>query len=137
MLFTIISRADYVIRECFPQTIIMDEDYILALQLQEQFNQEANSGPQNVTFDTPVQPVSVPAERESVGDENLLLGQWIPKKEESSQSEGSEKWSVVDPRWDMIDPLPDARALFIEFNSRYFGGKLAGVEVRWSPRMTL
>ncbi|XP_077998934.1 DNA-dependent metalloprotease SPRTN-like [Glandiceps talaboti] len=45
--------------------------------------------------------------------------------------------SIVDERWELIDPNPDIRALFLEFNDQYFWGKLAGVEVKWSPRMTL
>lgn len=31
----------------------------------------------------------------------------------------------------------DAHALFLHFNDLYFGGALAGVEVKWSSRMTL
>lgn len=45
--------------------------------------------------------------------------------------------SVVDPSWELTDPNPDVRSLFLEFNDTYFWGKLDCVEVRWSPRMTL
>ncbi|KER20755.1 hypothetical protein T265_10775 [Opisthorchis viverrini] len=45
--------------------------------------------------------------------------------------------SLVDPMWELIDPAPDVRALFLQFNSTFFDGKLSSVEVRWSPRMTL
>ncbi|XP_070577372.1 DNA-dependent metalloprotease SPRTN-like [Ptychodera flava] len=45
--------------------------------------------------------------------------------------------SIVDERWELIDPNPDIRALFLQFNDRFFWGKLAGIEVKWSPRMTL
>ena len=45
--------------------------------------------------------------------------------------------SLVDNKWELLDPNPDARALFLEFNATYFYGRLSGVEVRWSPRMTL
>ena len=45
--------------------------------------------------------------------------------------------SLVDNKWELLDPNPDARALFLEFNATYFCGRLSGVEVRWSPRMTL
>ncbi|GCB61479.1 hypothetical protein scyTo_0009348 [Scyliorhinus torazame] len=45
--------------------------------------------------------------------------------------------SVVDQEWELIDPNPDLHALFLQFNDLYFWGRLAGVEVRWSPRMTL
>ena len=76
-----------------------DEDYILALQLQEQLNEQN-------TFDQ--------------ADQKVLKSP-----------------SLVDPYWEMTDPNPDVRALFLQFNERFFWGRLAGIEVRWSPRMTL
>uniref|UniRef100_A0A665UTA9 DNA-dependent metalloprotease SPRTN n=1 Tax=Echeneis naucrates TaxID=173247 RepID=A0A665UTA9_ECHNA len=45
--------------------------------------------------------------------------------------------SIVDETWEMLDPSPDVRAMFLEFNDQFFWGKLSGVEVKWSPRMTL
>lgn len=45
--------------------------------------------------------------------------------------------SLVDSYWELSDPNPDIRALFLQFNDRFFGGQLAGIEVKWSPRMTL
>ena len=45
--------------------------------------------------------------------------------------------SLVDPQWEILDPSPDIRVLFIEFNDKYFWGKLSGIEVKWSQRMTL
>ncbi|XP_041831434.1 DNA-dependent metalloprotease SPRTN isoform X2 [Melanotaenia boesemani] len=45
--------------------------------------------------------------------------------------------SIVDESWEMLDPSPDVRAMFLEFNDMFFWGKLSGVEVKWSPRMTL
>ena len=36
----------------------------------------------------------------------------------------------------MIDPTPDIRVLFQEFNKEFFWQRLDEVEVRWSPRMT-
>ena len=44
--------------------------------------------------------------------------------------------SVIDPSWELIDPVPDIRELFMQFNDAYFDGKVASVEVKWSPRMT-
>lgn len=54
-----------------------------------------------------------------------------------SSSKLSMPISVVDDSWELIDPVPDARQLFLQFNDVYFNGLLASVEVRWSPRMTL
>ncbi|KAK3718778.1 hypothetical protein QZH41_014053, partial [Actinostola sp. cb2023] len=45
--------------------------------------------------------------------------------------------SLVDEAWELIDPHPDIRQLFLQFNEEYFDGLLGGIEVRWSPRMTL
>ncbi|XP_063299458.1 DNA-dependent metalloprotease SPRTN [Pelobates fuscus] len=49
----------------------------------------------------------------------------------------SKEMSVVDPTWELLDPSPDIRALFMQFNDKFFWGKLVGVEVKWSTRMTL
>ncbi|CAB3396455.1 unnamed protein product [Caenorhabditis bovis] len=43
--------------------------------------------------------------------------------------------SVIDPSLELIDPTPDIHDLFMEFNTRFFGGALACCEVKWSPRM--
>ena len=45
--------------------------------------------------------------------------------------------SLADESWELMDPNPDIRALFLQYNDRFFWGRLAGVEVKWSPRMTL
>lgn len=55
----------------------------------------------------------------------------------SSSSKLTTPVSVVDDSWELIDPIPDVRQLFLQFNDVYFNGLLASVEVRWSPRMTL
>jgi len=78
----------------------MDNDYALALQLQDEMQSE----------DVQIQPTAASA--------------------------ANSKMSLVDPRWETLDPIPDVRALFVEFNDKFFWGRLAGVEVVWSPRMT-
>ena len=55
----------------------------------------------------------------------------------SNMSKSNTCVSVVDDSLELIDPLPDIRQLFLQFNDAYFQGKLAGIEVKWSPRMTL
>lgn len=45
--------------------------------------------------------------------------------------------SLADQSWEVMDPNPDIRALFLQYNDRFFWGRLAGIEVKWSPRMTL
>lgn len=101
----------------------MDEDFLLAVQLQEQFDYEASSsvwGDDNnyeqsnkkrkLEVNSVIVPYSAPLER---------------------------PLSIVDESWEMLDPSPDVRAMFLDFNDKFFWGKLGGVEVKWSPRMTL
>ena len=45
--------------------------------------------------------------------------------------------SIVDDYWETIDPTPDIRELFLQFNDKYFDGKLSCCEVKSAPRMTL
>ena len=92
------------------------DDYALALQLQEQFDCELS-------------------ELSGYNDRSLF------KDSDSSVktiefAESMKQSSLVDEKWELLDPNPDIRAMFLEFNDEFFWGKLAGVEVRWSPRMT-
>lgn len=45
--------------------------------------------------------------------------------------------SIVDEEWEYLDPTPDIHALFLQFNVRFFNGKLESVIVAWSSRMTM
>ena len=97
----------------------MDADFELALRLQEEFDRQEAAAQ-----------CSDAASPSVAGSSNS-----IPVKFASPP--GTENLSLVDPQWEMLDPNPDIRALFLQFNDRFFWGRLAGVEVRWSPRMTL
>jgi hypothetical protein len=55
----------------------------------------------------------------------------------SSASTSNGSLSLADKSWELMDPNPDIRALFLQYNDRFFWGRLAGIEVKWSPRMTL
>ncbi|OCT60099.1 hypothetical protein XELAEV_18046119mg [Xenopus laevis] len=44
--------------------------------------------------------------------------------------------SIVDPRWETIDPNPDLQALYREFNGTFFAGILPQIEVKWSSKLT-
>ncbi|XP_028295311.1 DNA-dependent metalloprotease SPRTN isoform X2 [Gouania willdenowi] len=106
----------------------MDADLLLAIQLQEQFDSE-------VSF-VPPTPSEVPfightSKKRKVevtaGDGSDVDPGWRPER----------PLSIVDESWEILDPNPDVRAMFLEFNNRFFWGKLSCVEVKWSPRMTL
>ena len=112
----------------------MDDDYLLALQLQEKFNQELENSDgkndSNVTLSTsgnfPI-PATKTVKETFISNNSLTDPMAIISK----------PMSLVDPQWEILDPVPDARSMFLEFNDKYFWGRLAAVEVRWSPRMTL
>lgn len=97
-----------------------DADFLLALQLQEQFDNEVSA---RVWSDDNSDSYPLSKKR---------------KVESYSRSVQPERpLSIVDESWEMLDPSPDVRAMFLQFNDMFFWGKLSGVEVRWSPRMTL
>ena len=97
------------------------DDLALARQLQAQFDAEAAAGDND---DIAVIHVPPPSHSSTSSHKSI-------------SNEEKEEMSLIDPRWETIDPIPDVRALFVEFNDKYFWGRLASVEVRWSPRMTL
>lgn len=45
--------------------------------------------------------------------------------------------SLNDPTWELIDPCPDIRAMFQEFDKLYFWNTLGSCIVEWSKRMTI
>ncbi|XP_013786351.1 sprT-like domain-containing protein Spartan [Limulus polyphemus] len=91
-----------------------DEDFALALQLQAKYDEEA------------AQQLNYQYNEKTTKD-------FASKKKKHSK----ESMSIVDEFWEVNDPNPDIHGLFLEFNDTYFWGRLQGVEVRWSPRMTL
>ncbi|KAM8952950.1 DNA-dependent metalloprotease SPRTN [Pelodytes ibericus] len=96
----------------------MSEDFLLALQLQEEYDLEI-TGTTSPTLD----------------DDIVQIVHTVPGK--SAVSTKTKDMSVVDPSWELLDPIPDIRALFLQFNDMFFWSKLSGVEVKWSSRMTL
>ncbi|XP_056150824.1 DNA-dependent metalloprotease SPRTN [Lampris incognitus] len=107
----------------------MDDDFLLAVQLQEQFDSEyaassfSPSSPHEDGFGGSGKKCKV----ESGAGGGVFLRSPSPER----------PMSVVDESWELLDPNPNIRAMFLEFNETFFWGKLGGVEVKWSPRMTL
>lgn len=81
----------------------IDADFILAIQLQMQQNDEAEN---EVVFKGPIK--SAPTVQKP----------------------------LTDPEWDLIDPCPDIRSMFIEFDRLYFWSRLGSCRLEWSKRMT-
>ncbi|CAL8314520.1 unnamed protein product [Lota lota] len=110
----------------------MDEDFMVALQLQEQFDNEYESSLLSPTnFDENSVEQSSKKRKVEYG------GNSIPTAFLHPSSQVERPMSIVDESWEILDPSPDVRAMFLEFNDMFFGGQLSGVEVKWSPRMTL
>lgn len=101
-----------------------DEDFLLALRLQEEFDQEV-SGTQWDDDDYP----SSKKRKIDLSDQMNVVS--------FTQSKPDRPLSIVDESWETLDPSPDVRAMFLQFNDKFFWGKLSGVEVKWSRRMTL
>lgn len=70
-----------------------------------------------------------------------LQEEWEAEDEEvraqTISSDPPRPLSLMDDAWELLDPNPDVRGLFLQFNETLFWGRLAAVEVKWSPRMTL
>lgn len=112
----------------------MEEDLLLAVQLQEQFNHEyeASLSSSNGSEDNDFGQSSKKRRVEVAGAGGSdVVPYWRPA------ARPERPLSIVDQTWEMLDPNPDVRAMFLEFNGMFFWGKLSGVEVKWSPRMTL
>lgn len=111
----------------------MDDDFLLAIQLQEQFDNEYQTSlfDSNGFEDNGISQNSKKRKVEVSGGGSDVVPYWKP----SVQPE--RPLSIVDESWETLDPSPDVRAMFLEFNETFFWGKLCGVEVKWSPRMTL
>lgn len=90
------------------------EDYMIALQLQMQMDVYADDD-------------DVKIERDEKNDYNNK--QLVGSPLSSTQ--------LTDPQWDLIDPCPDIRAMFVEFNKKYFWNSLGSCLVEWSKRMTI
>ncbi|XP_054474980.1 DNA-dependent metalloprotease SPRTN [Anoplopoma fimbria] len=111
----------------------MDEDFLLAIRLQEQFDNEYEtpSYSSNSFEENGFGQSSKKRRVEVAGGGSGVVPYWKPK------AQPERPLSIVDATWETLDPSPDVRAMFLEFNDTFFWGKLCGVEVKWSPRMTL
>ncbi|XP_054706726.1 DNA-dependent metalloprotease dvc-1-like isoform X2 [Uloborus diversus] len=103
------EKDDYLFQDdAFFEKMDEDLDYAFALSLQMQYNEEPGSSKES-----------------------------CQSKETEKGKHDKRPLSIVDEQWELIDPHPDIRCLFLEYNTKFFYGKLEGVEVKWSPRMKL
>ena len=105
-----------------------ESDYKLALKLQNDFDSEFASNIRHF------EDISLATQLQQQENRNVINNEKTYQK--IPPNEKAEKCNLANESWEMIDPTPDAWALFVEFDKKYFWGKLAGVEVSWSSRMT-
>ena len=71
-----------------------------------------------------------------MAEEDKVLAQELDKRYNCSITNKTlllkSSLSVVSPDWETLDPTPDIQELFIDFNDRFFNGKLAFCFVTWS-----
>ncbi|XP_012935232.1 sprT-like domain-containing protein Spartan [Aplysia californica] len=98
------------------------DDFDFAKRLQEEYDREAAAhlDSNEITSDINT--------RDHNGDKKIAI---------SSRPLDLNGMSPVDPSLEISDPNPDIRELFLQFNEQFFWGRLSGIEVKWSPRMTL
>nr|CAD7452844.1 unnamed protein product [Timema tahoe] len=108
-----------------------DLDFALALQLQEQLNNEEKNkvvSPVPRNNGSQVHSKSSP----NKGKENLFNGSCG----NGTDKQHPKQTSLIDPSWEYLDPTPDIHGMFLQFDKRFFWGKLNNVVVKWSNRMT-
>lgn len=107
------------------------EDFLIALRLEAEFAlEDANSDvasliPPQFRKGSPLKQPGPSSPRPSTSkgfDNSPTIGKGL---------------SIIAPEWEDLDPTPDLQAMFLQFNAKFFWGKLAACEVRWSPRMTV
>ena len=91
-----------------------DQDYMLALQLQMQLDAD-----------------------DSEYDAKKTSAQTSSKSPNKFSSQSNASEAISNPEWDLIDPCPDIRAMFQEFDKKYFWNSLGSCIVEWSKRMTI
>nr|CAD7404363.1 unnamed protein product [Timema cristinae] len=108
-----------------------DLDFALALQLQEQLNNEEKNkmvSPLPLNNGAQIHSKRSP----NKGKENLFHGSC----RNGADKQHPKQTSLIDPSWEYLDPTPDIHGMFLQFDKRFFWGKLSNVVVKWSNRMT-
>ena len=121
----VINLSDYEFDESDDKNA---DDYMLALQLQmqiENFSSDNNDPSQQLPSSS----------NKDINFEKKLLDIVSPFKSQSRQP--LSQMTQNDPEWDLIDPCPDIRALFQEYDKKYFWSRLGSCIVEWSKRMTI
>ena len=93
-----------------------DNDFILAIQLQMQMD----------------------ADEDEDDDINKKYNEDFKKSQSKvSLYQSPIKHSLNDPEWELVDPNPDIRIMFQEFDKKYFWSSLGSCVIEWSKRMTI
>lgn len=58
-------------------------------------------------------------------------------KKQTNGPDDDSRVDLVNPEWELVDPCPDIRALFQEYDKKYFWSTLGSCIIEWSKRMTI
>ncbi|XP_055850887.1 uncharacterized protein LOC129915398 [Episyrphus balteatus] len=102
-----------------------DQDYLLALELQNKWNEELpdNNDIQQIPDESPP-----PKQKNKTPIEGKYRSNLDPEYLERMDN-------LVHPQWETLDPTPDSHALFRAFDDKFFQKKLRCVTLEWSKRM--
>ncbi|KAM7347716.1 DNA-dependent metalloprotease SPRTN [Cochliomyia hominivorax] len=107
-----------------------DSDYLFALEMQKRLNAESGEGDsdiEEIDFKKPSTDLVVskkPLQIKRSNPHSNLDPDFLNRTQ-----------NLVHPQWETLDPTPDIFALFGQFDSKFFQGRLKCVTLEWSKRM--
>ena len=114
---------------------------MIALELQRQFDEEyAQSLQNNETSQNKSSAANASkVVKTKILEDDLELALRLDRELNGAQTSSAKNSSskLCHDSLELLDPNPDPIAMFVDFDKKYFWGKLASVEVLWSKKMTL
>lgn len=101
-----------------------DQDYLLALELQNKWNEELPEVEDDIEH---ISDESPPKKKT-----NHISGKYRSNLDPDYLNRTS---NLVHPQWETLDPTPDSHSLFRAFDDKFFQKKLRCVTLEWSKRM--
>lgn len=107
-----------------------DADYLYALEMQKRLNaidEEGDSDIEEVDFKKPSTNIVVskkPLQIKRSNPRSNLDEEFLNRTQ-----------NLVHPQWETLDPTPDIKALFGQFDGKFFQSRLKCVTLEWSKRM--
>ncbi|XP_054728842.1 DNA-dependent metalloprotease SPRTN isoform X3 [Anastrepha obliqua] len=111
-----------------------DPDFLMALEMQRQWNAEPSTDLNSSTNSESSEPEIVNFSMPPPSKKPLRIKRSNPS---SNQDEDylNRTQNLVHPQWEVLDPTPDITALFAAFDNKFFQSRLKCVTLEWSKRM--